>query len=116
MDEAEHLADRIAVLAAGRIVAEGTPRSLGGRDRMPATIGFTLPAGLGAGDLPADLGLLAESAPDGRVLLHSHRPLPHLQALAGWAQAGGFDLSDLDVHRPTLEDVYLRLTNAREPR
>jgi ABC-2 type transport system ATP-binding protein len=116
MDEAEHLADRIAVLAAGRIVAEGTPRSLGGRDRMPATIGFTLPAGLGAGDLPADLGLLAESAPDGRVLLHSHRPLPHLQALAGWAQAGGFDLPDLDVHRPTLEDVYLRLTNAREPR
>ncbi len=43
MDEAEQLADRIAVVAAGRIVADGTPQSLGGRDRMPATIGFTLP-------------------------------------------------------------------------
>ncbi len=43
MDEAEHLADRIAVIAAGRIVAEGTPRTLGGRDRLPATISFTLP-------------------------------------------------------------------------
>jgi ABC-2 type transport system ATP-binding protein len=114
MDEAEHLADRIAVLAAGRIVADGTPRSLGGRDRMPATIGFTLPAGLAAGDLPADLAPLAEPAPDGRVLLHSQRPLRHLQALAGWAQAGGFDLPDLDVHRPTLEDVYLRLTDQGE--
>jgi ABC-2 type transport system ATP-binding protein len=114
MDEAEHLADPIAVLAAGRIVADGIPRSLGGRDRMPATIGFTLPAGLGAADLPADLGPLAEPAPDGRVLLHSHRPLLHLQALAGWAQAGGFDLPDLDVHRPTLQDVYLHLTDQGE--
>jgi ABC-2 type transport system ATP-binding protein len=116
MDEAEYLADRIAVIAAGRIVADGTPQSLGGRDRMPATIGFTLPAGRGAGDLPAELGRLAEPGPGGHVLLHSHRPLLDLQALAGWAQAGGFDLPDLDVHRPTLEDVYLRLTNEREPR
>jgi hypothetical protein len=46
--------------------------------------------------------------------MHSHRPLLDLQALAGWAQAGGFDLPDLDVHRPTLEDVYLHLTNQRE--
>ena len=114
MDEAEHLADRIAVIAAGRIVADGTPQSLGGRDRMPAAIGFTLPAGLGAGDLPAGLGPLAEPGADGRVLLHSHRPLLHLQALAGWALARGFDLPDLDVHRPTLEDVYLGLTNERE--
>jgi ABC-2 type transport system ATP-binding protein len=114
MDEAEYLADRIAVIAAGQLVAEGTPRSLGGRDRMPATIGFTLPAGLGAGDLPADLGPLVQPGPDGQVLLHSHRPLLDLQALAGWAQAGGFDLPDLDMHRPTLEDVYLHLTNERE--
>ena len=114
MDEAEYLADRIAVIAAGRIVADGTPQSLGGRDRMPATIGFTLPAGLGAGDLPADLAPLAESGPGGHVLMHSHRPLLDLQALAGWAQAGGFDLPDLDVHRPTLEDVYLHLTTGRK--
>jgi ABC-2 type transport system ATP-binding protein len=114
MDEAEYLADRIAVLAAGQIVADGTPQSLGGRDRMPAAIGFTLPGGLGAGDLPADLAPLVEPGPDGHVLLHSHRPLLDLQALAGWAEAGGFDLPDLDVHRPTLEDVYLRLTDQRE--
>ena len=46
MDEAEYLADRITVLSAGRIVAEGTPRTLGGRDRMNTAISFTLPDGL----------------------------------------------------------------------
>ena len=43
MDEAEYLADRIAVLSAGHIVAEGTPQTLGGRDHMTTAISFTLP-------------------------------------------------------------------------
>ena len=43
MDEAEYLADRITVLSAGRIVAEGTPRTLGGRDHMTTAISFTPP-------------------------------------------------------------------------
>ena len=46
MDEAEYLADRIAVLSAGRIVAEGTPRTLGGRDRMNTADQLHAPAGL----------------------------------------------------------------------
>jgi ABC-2 type transport system ATP-binding protein len=116
MDEAEYLADRIAVIAAGRIVAEGTPQTLGARDRTGAAIGFSLPAGLGAGDLPAGLRALAEPGPGRRIVLRSQRPLPHLQALAGWARAGGFDLPDLDVHRPTLEDAYLSVTGERDPR
>src|SRR5947199_5545337 len=65
MDEAEYLADRIAVLAAGRIVAEGTPKTLGGRDRMTATIRFTLPSRFTARDLPAGLRALAEPAAAG---------------------------------------------------
>ena len=66
MDEAEYLADRIAVLSAGRIVAEGTPRTLGGRDRMNTSISFTLPDGLVPRDLPAGLSPLAEPGPAGR--------------------------------------------------
>src|SRR5690242_18368361 len=58
MEEAERLADRIAVIADGRIVAEGTPQTLGGRDRLPATIRFALPGGLGVADLPEALRLL----------------------------------------------------------
>jgi ABC-2 type transport system ATP-binding protein len=111
MDEAEYLADRITVIAAGRIVAQGTPQSLGGRDRMTTTIGFTLPRGLAARDLPAALGPLAESGPDRSTLVRSECPLLHLQMLADWALGRGFDLPDLDVRRPSLEDVYLSLTD-----
>jgi ABC-2 type transport system ATP-binding protein len=111
MDEAEYLADRIAVIAAGRIVAEGTPRTLGGRDRMTATIRFTLPASSGTGDLPAGLRPLAEPGPAGSTLLRSESPLVHVQALADWALGRGLNLPDLDVRRPTLEDVYLGLTD-----
>jgi ABC-2 type transport system ATP-binding protein len=110
MDEAEHLADRIAVIAGGRIVSEGTPKTLGGRDRMTAAIRFTLPDGVGARDLPAVLAPLSEPGPSGATVLRSEAPLHHVQVLANWALGQGFDLPDLDVSRPTLEDVYLALT------
>ena len=110
MDEAEYLADRITVLSAGQIVAEGTPRTLGGRDHMTTAISFTLPDGLGARDLPAGLSPLAEPGAAGLTVVHSESPLVHLQMLGNWALGRGFDLPDLDVHRPTLEEVYLSLT------
>src|SRR5579871_1213473 len=109
MDEAEHLADRIAVIAAGRIVAEGTPQTLGGRDRMAVEIRFTLPAGVSTADLPAQLAILATSNGPA-VLVRSEAPLQHVRDLADWALARNLDLPDLDVRRPTLEDVYLDLT------
>jgi ABC-2 type transport system ATP-binding protein len=110
MDEAEHLADRIMVLAAGSIVAEGTPKTLGGRDRMTATISFTLPAHMAARDLPGGLRPIVESADDGTTWLRSECPLVHMQMLADWALTQGLDLPDIEVRHPTLEDVYLELT------
>jgi ABC-2 type transport system ATP-binding protein len=112
MDEAEYLADRIAVLSAGRIVAEGTPHTLGGRDHMTTAISFTLPDGLVPRDLPAGLSPLAEPGPTGLTVVHTESPLVHLQMLGNWALGRGFDLPDLDVHRPTLEEVYLSLTGS----
>jgi ABC-2 type transport system ATP-binding protein len=108
MDEAERLADRIAVIVDGKIVASGTPATLGGRDRMDARIRFTPPAG--AGPLPPALLPLAEPGDGVAVTLRSESPLTHAGMLADWAFRGGFDLPDLDVRRPTLEDVYLSLT------
>jgi ABC-2 type transport system ATP-binding protein len=113
MDEAEHLADRIAVISGGRIVAEGTPGSLGGRNLMAATITFTLPAGISVEELPEGLrGLLAGE--DGKTTLTTNTPLVHVRDLADWAIERGLDLPDLTVRRPTLEDVYHELTE-REP-
>ena len=110
MDEAEYLADRITVLSAGHIVAEGTPRTLGGRDHMTTAISFTLPDHVQARDLPPGLGPFTEPGSGGSVVLRSESPLVHLQMLGNWALGRGFDLPDLDVHRPTLEEVYLSLT------
>jgi ABC-2 type transport system ATP-binding protein len=115
MDEAENLADRIAVIAAGRIVAEGTPETLGGRQRMAATLRFTLPDGVNADALPDSLRQLIRSDANGRIVLESRRPLLDVKTLADWALARRIDLPDLDLRRPSLEDVYLELTQTPQP-
>ena len=115
MDEAENLADRIAVIAAGRIVAEGTPQTLGGRERMSARITFTLPTQVATADLPAVLQPGITSGGNGRVVLESTQPLIEIGALAEWARNRDVELPDLDVRRPSLEDVYLQLTGTTHP-
>lgn len=110
LDEAEYLADRVAVIADGSIVATGTPYDLGGRDRHAATISFTLPSNIVFSDLPHELALQASHGPNGSVRIDSHTPLRHVGELAQWASGRRFDLPDLDVRRPSLEDIYLGLT------
>jgi ABC-2 type transport system ATP-binding protein len=106
MEEAERLADRIAVIAAGEIVAEGTPQTLANRQLQAAQIAFTPPAA----DLPGTLAERIEDLTGGRVLLRSDSVAADLHQLAGWALERGLELEDLEVSRPTLEDVYLQLT------
>jgi ABC-2 type transport system ATP-binding protein len=113
MEEAEYLADRIAVLAAGRIVAEGTAATIGGRDAKASLISFTLPPQVPRTDLPAVVTACLTSTADGRVEATTTSPLPLVGALARWAAAGDIDLRDLEVHRPTLEDTYLQLTGGQ---
>jgi ABC-2 type transport system ATP-binding protein len=110
MEEAERLADRIAVIADGEIVAEGTPRTLGDRDRAAAQITFSLPGTTLTHELPATLIERAIEQPDGRVTVASTNVAYDLHALSGWALGREVELEDLEVRRPTLEDVYLNLT------
>jgi len=113
MEEAEHLADRIAVIARGRIVAEGTAESLGDRVEQLSTVRFTLPGQLSISDLPPTIPPSVVTT-DGRVEAKVTSPLTVVGALAVWANERGIDLPDLQVSRPSLEDVYLQLTE--EPR
>ncbi len=113
MEEAQALADRLAVIAAGRIVSEGTPETLGGRDKAPSDISFTVPPEIDATTLPPELAVRAERR-DGRFHLRSEHPAWALHKLGGWALDQGCELADLTVGRPTLEDVYLRLTETTE--
>ena len=108
LDEAETLADRVAVLAKGRIVAEGTPAELRARAGS-ALIRFTVPD---RAEPVADL--LAPVSGDivGRdrqVEITTDAPTADLAHLTGWAAERGFELEGLTVSTPSLEDVYLSL-------
>jgi ABC-2 type transport system ATP-binding protein len=110
MEEAERLADRIAIIDAGQIVAQGTPQTLGGGRAGGTTIVFGLPGGTAVRDLPAALAERAELDRAGRVTLAGASVTADLHALSVWALERGVELEDLEVRRPTLEDVYLKLT------
>jgi ABC-2 type transport system ATP-binding protein len=117
MDEAEALADRIVVLRAGQIVAEGTPATLAGRDRAAYQITFTIPADVGLEEIPAPGTLKHGTGGHRKVLIESDDVMATLHALSEWAMSGRIELSDLLVRRPALEDVYLSLTESpREAR
>ncbi len=94
MDEAQYLADRVAVIAAGRIVAEGPPATLGGRERARARVRYRLPAGLspppGLGG-PAGADGLTEFAPDdspGRSASSPAGRSARASAWTGWRSSG----------------------------
>jgi ABC-2 type transport system ATP-binding protein len=92
MDEAQRLADRVTIISAGEIVAQGTPEDLGERESQPATIRYRV----GERD----------------VALQTATPVETLHELTGRALERGEELEGLEVTRPTLEDVYLELTAA----
>jgi ABC-2 type transport system ATP-binding protein len=113
MDEAQHLADRVAVMVAGRIVAIGPPESIAGRDEQPTEIRFALPDGIGLADLPALAGATIGEDPAG-VLVTTGDGVSTIHALTGWALERGLPLAQLSLSQPSLEDIYLALT-ADEP-
>jgi ABC-2 type transport system ATP-binding protein len=109
MEEAQELADRVAVLSGGEIVAEGTPATIGGRDTARTRIRFARPAGYALADLPAARPG-ADLAGEDLVTVETAEPARILHELTGWALSRGVPLDRLTVDQPSLEDIYLRLT------
>jgi ABC-2 type transport system ATP-binding protein len=109
MDEAERLADRIAVIAHGEIVATGTPGSLGSRLHHAAEISFSIPRGVKLRELPVGIGA-PDSDRGGMVRVQTDDPVSVLFSLTQWALMHDHELADLELRHPTLEDVYLHLT------
>lgn len=112
MDEAQFLADRVMIINRGETVAYGTPQDLADRASEPTRISFTLPYPAPA--IPEELfgpeSVTDLAAPDGSVAIRTPDPTRTLNDLTTWALENGIELSDLEVHRPSLEDTYLRLT------
>jgi ABC-2 type transport system ATP-binding protein len=111
MEEAQALADRVAIIAAGRIVAEGTTAELATAQHT-TLIRFSLPAEAAPGDLPRVTGTVHTRGRD--VEVSTGDPTRDLLALCGWAAARGSGLDGLTVTRPSLEDTYLTLTGDQE--
>jgi ABC-2 type transport system ATP-binding protein len=110
LDEAQHLADRVAILREGRIVALGVPGELGPQDGR-TVISFRPPEGVPLDTLPAldDARLNREGA---LIRLDTGHPQRTLLRLLAWADERGLELAGLEVRRPTLEDTFLELTRS----
>jgi ABC-2 type transport system ATP-binding protein len=101
MDEAQALADRVIILAAGLVVAEGPPSSLGGRDLEGVRIRFSAVDGIP----------MEHTVVDGIAQISTTDEVRVLNDLTYWALTHDVQLEGLVVERPSLEDVYLRLTS-----
>jgi ABC-2 type transport system ATP-binding protein len=111
LDEAERLADRVAILQGGRIQVTGTVRHVARQAGVKTTIKFAAPQPLLVGTVtpPVGLGLVVD---DGIATCQTENSATALRELLGWADANDLgDLPDLSVEAPTLEDAYLRLVS-----
>jgi ABC-2 type transport system ATP-binding protein len=109
MDEAQYLADRVAIIRDGRIVAQGAPNELGGRAEAASRIAFALPVGARLPDLEGSVAVKGSY-----VEVTTTTPTRDLSKLTSWAISAGVELHGLSVSQPSLEDVYLELTEARK--
>lgn len=104
MDEAQHLADRIAVIAAGEIVARGTADELAEQVRARPTISWT------ATDHDTPFGSMLSAGRMG-LIVEPEDVTRRVHELTSWASNSGVALTGLEVSRPTLEDTYLALVS-----
>ena len=111
LDEAEQLADRVAILTDGRVQTAGSVRQVARQAGVPTTISFTAPERLRLGDV-APPGCLDVEVRGEVARCRVQNAAVALRELLAWAGASGLgDLDDLTVETPTLEDAYLRLVN-----
>jgi ABC-2 type transport system ATP-binding protein len=111
LDEAEQLADRIAILRAGRIELTGTTHEVAVRAGLATRISFTTPPALRCGQVPPPGGIdLAVRGPES--VCHTGNAAMTLRLLLDWARQNSLgDLHGLAVTAPRLEDTYLQLTS-----
>jgi ABC-2 type transport system ATP-binding protein len=114
LEEADELADQIAVLDQGRVVAAGTPEELkrsipGGHVRLRFT---------DTASLAAAARTLGDGAPDEDALtlqVPADGGVPALRALLDRLGNASIEVSELSVHTPDLDDVFLALTGHQTP-
>jgi ABC-2 type transport system ATP-binding protein len=109
MDEAQHLSDHVAILRSGEIVAFGTPDTLGGDGRGATVVRFRLPQSVTAEEIGAAVGASTDVSGAG-VSFQTLDAQRSLAMLLAFADQQRLELADLEVRRPSLEDIFLELT------
>ncbi|MFE0042592.1 ABC transporter ATP-binding protein [Streptomyces albireticuli] len=115
LEEAEALADRLAIMRRGEIVASGAPGEVIGA--YPARIRFAMPVGWFVGDLPplAELGVEGHEESDGRIELRTRTLQRTLTGLLLWAREKDIELEGLDARTASLEEAFLAIAGGGEP-
>jgi ABC-2 type transport system ATP-binding protein len=112
IEEAERLCDRVAIIDAGKIIALGTPRELQEKSAEQSGIEIKLAQPLRDNALPAFSGAISSTVASDRRQLKvlSSRPARTLVELVKWIDSQGYELEDVHLKRPTLEDVFIEIT------
>jgi ABC-2 type transport system ATP-binding protein len=115
IEEAERLCDRVAIMDAGQIIAIGTPRELQERSANQSSIEIRLKQPLKDSALPQWAESVRSIVSDDRfqITVYSKRPARTLVEMVKWIDASGFELDDVRLSRPTLEDVFIELTGKK---
>src|SRR6056297_2458977 len=108
LDEAEQLADRVAIIDHGELVALGTPDELTHGER--AQVAFSARPGLDVASVAGAVGADVEELRPGRYVIRAGNAPDLIAGLAGWLQAHDVLLGELQAGKRSLEDVFLRLT------
>jgi ABC-2 type transport system ATP-binding protein len=108
LDEAEELADRVAIIDRGRLVALGTPDELTHGDR--GELEFSARAGLDVAALGGARGAVVDEPRPGRYVVHAQNDPQLVARLAGWMADHDVLLGELQAGKRSLEDVFLRIT------
>ena len=115
IEEAERLCDRVAIVDRGKIIEVGTPREIQERTLGQSLIEIATdrPMNLDCAALGLDPNRCAVTEDGKRVSVKSDHPARAIAALVKWIDQQGLDLVDIQLKRPTLEDVFIELTGKR---
>jgi ABC-2 type transport system ATP-binding protein len=115
IEEAERLCDRVAIIDTGQIIAIGTPRDLQKQSANQSSIEIKLGQPLRDVALPAWSESVRSLISDDRrvITVYSARPARTLMEIVKWIETNGFELEDVRLARPTLEDVFIELTGKK---
>lgn len=111
LEEAEALADRLAILHRGRVAAAGTPAEV--TAAQPSRISFDLPTGYFVGDLPPlrEFGVCGHEVDGRTVRLRTYELQRTATGLLVWAERTGVALGRLDMRPASLEEAFLGIAS-----